>query len=351
MRDSTATPPRAVARLIQCAYLAYLLALTLVTALLWRWSDLWWPATVLMFSPRWIMVAPMTVLLPMALLWRRRSLIALAAAGGVLAWPIMGLHIPLSPPAVDGQVPFLRVVTCNIHGQHLNAAEFRAVLDDLRPDVVAVQDWTSKDQAELFPPDTWNTRRDGELFLASRYPISAAQSIPLDEPPPVNFKIRLGAAAYYHLLTPVGDVNLINLHLSSAHGALDALQNLDPSSPAQLEYNSCYRDLESSTIEQFAQKLGDPVLILGDFNTPMESVLYRQHWNGFSNAFSTVGFGFGTTHISTESSVRIDHILLGSGWQARACWIGPAAGSPHRPLVADLQRSNSAPLIDADAGR
>jgi vancomycin resistance protein VanJ len=223
--------------------LAYLLGLAVATVLLWQLGDRWWLATVLMFSPRWVLALPMLALAPMALHWRRRSLITLAGAAAVLAWPIMGLHIPLSVAKGDAQAPFLRVVTCNIHARQLNAAEFRAVLDDMRPDVVALQDWSARDQNELFPRGTWNTRRDGELFLASRYPISRAQVIPLAEPPPVSFAIRLGAAAYYRLQTPLGDVNLINLHLSSVHAALEAMRYFDPSSPAQVDYNSQCRDL------------------------------------------------------------------------------------------------------------
>jgi vancomycin resistance protein VanJ len=351
MLDSIARPPRAAARLVLFACLAYLLALAILTALLWTLADQWWPATVLSFSPRWVLATPLILLLPMALGWHRWSLLTLAAAGALLAWPIMGLHIPWAAATDDGHNPFLRVVTCNIHGRQLSAAEFKAVLDDLRPDVVALQDWSAHGREDLFPPSTWNIRRDGELLLASRYPIIQAQSITLAEPPPVDFKIRLGAAAYYRLLTPLGEVNLINLHLSSAHAALDAMRVLDPTSPVQLEYNTRCRDMESSTIVQFAATLGNPVLILGDFNTPKESNLYRLYWDRFTNAFSAAGFGFGSTHISTESSVRIDHILFGDGWRARACWIGPAAGSPHRPLVADLQRDGDSPLLDANAGR
>jgi vancomycin resistance protein VanJ len=107
--------------------------------------------------------------------------------------------------------------------------------------------------------------------------------------------------------------------------------------------------MESAAIEQFTETLDDPVLIVGDFNTPTASTLYRRHWNDFTNAFSAVGFGFGTTHISTTSSVRIDHILYGPGWRAQACWTGPVVGSPHRPLVADMQCGRALPLPNSTA--
>jgi vancomycin resistance protein VanJ len=353
MEDPIARPHRTAARFILFICLTYLLGLGVVSALLWTLVDQWWPATALSFAPLWTLATPLILLLPLALLCHRWSFITLAAAGVLLAWPVMGLQIAWHRTPNDGHATFIRVMTCNIHRVQLNAAEFKMVLDNLHPDVVAVQDWTSVDQPKLFPSSTWNTRRDGELFLASRFPIIQSQWITLTEPPPVKFNSRLGAAAYYRLLTPMGEVSLINLHLSSPHAALEALARFDPTSPEQLAYNSRCREMESDAIEQFTERLDDPVLIVGDFNTPMESILYRRHWDHLTNAFSAVGFGFGTTHISTSSSIRIDHILYGAGWRARACWIGPAVGSPHRPLVADMQRSAGLPTLDpsADAQR
>jgi vancomycin resistance protein VanJ len=351
MQDSIAPPSRAAATFTLFTCLLYTLALAIVAALIWTLADRWWPATVLSFAPRWVLATPLALLLPMSIRWHRRSILTLIAAGALLTWPILGLHIPWPSKAGDPQSPFLRVVTCNIHGRQLNASEFKGILDELHPDVVALQDYSAHGRESLFPPDQWTTRRDGELFLASRYPITQAQIIPLAEPPPVTFRIRLGAAAYYRLQTPLGAFNLINLHLSSVHSALDAMRDLDPTSPMQVDYNTRCRDMESSTVEQFAATIGDPVVILGDFNTPRESSLYQLYWDHFNNAFSTVGFGFGSTHISTESSVRIDHILFGDGWRARSCWIAPAAGSPHRPLVADLELDGRSSIQDADAGR
>ncbi|HEY1922577.1 MAG TPA: endonuclease/exonuclease/phosphatase family protein [Tepidisphaeraceae bacterium] len=346
-------PRKAAAIFVLSSCLIYLIGLGAVSALLWTSADQWWPATFLSFAPLWALAAPLILLVPLALIFHRWSIITLAAAAAVLVWPILGLRITLHSTPADEHAPFIRVVTCNMHRGQLNAAEFRAYLDELRPDVVALQDWTSKDQPKLFPPETWNTRRDGELFIASRFPFIETESITLNEPPPVKFSIRLGAAAHYRLLTPLGAVSLINLHLSSPHAALDGMRGFDRTLPEQLTYNSHCRELESATIEQFAEKLTDPVLIMGDFNTPVESILYRRYWDHLSNAFSVVGTGFGTTHFSTSSSLRIDHILYGDAWQAKACWIGPAVGSPHHPLVADLQPGADWPLFgpSADANR
>jgi vancomycin resistance protein VanJ len=333
------TPRKLVPTIIACAAHAYLMGLAALTVSLWTLADKWWPATVLLFSPRWVLALPLLLLLPLAVAAHRRSLITLGAAALLLIWPLLGLRIPLHRAATDGSTSFLRVLTCNVHRRQLNAAEFKTLLDDVRPDVVALQDWTSFHQSELFAPGMWYFQRNGELFLASRYPILTAQPIGLEEPPRPAFNARLGAAAYYRLQTPLGLVGLINLHLASPHEALDALAHLEPASLDRLEYNTRCRALESQTVTRFVSQLYEPVMIVGDFNTPSESAVYREFWNQFTDAFLNRGFGFGSTHVSTLSSVRIDHILVGAGWDTRECWIAHATGSPHRPLIADLQRS------------
>ena len=319
----------------------YFIVLLADAMLIWNYGDRWWPATVLMFAPRWIMALPLILLAPMALFRHRRSLITLSAAGVLLAWPIMGLRLSGHGDGA-GATP-LRVLTCNIHRNQLNAPAFKIMLDDLRPDVVALQDWTSVHEAELFGGGGWYYRRDAELFLASRYPIIKAGPIALQEPPKPEFKIREGAAVYYYLESPAGPISLINLHLSSPHESLQSLREFESDAPEQLEFNSHARELESTSIERFLHGVSGPVVILGDFNTPAESDIYSRHWDQFRDAFNLRGFGFGMTHVSTSSSVRIDHILLGSGWDVSRCWLGPAAGSPHRPLMADISRTDAPP--------
>ena len=184
------------------ASILYFVLLLTATMLIWCYGDRWWPATVLLFSPRWVLSLPLILLVPMSI-FHRRSLITLAAAAAILAWPIMGLRLSGWNAPTDNKTPFLRVLTCNIHRQQLDESAFKVVLDELRPDVVALQDWSSTHEAGLFAAGGWYCRRDGELFLASRYPIGKAEPIALEEPPKPQFKIREGAAVYYYLLTPM----------------------------------------------------------------------------------------------------------------------------------------------------
>jgi endonuclease/exonuclease/phosphatase family metal-dependent hydrolase len=259
----------------------------------------------------------------------------------------MGLRLPLGARPAEA-ASRLRVLTCNVHRQHLDAGEFKALLEEIKPDVVALQDWSSAHEAELFREGEWICRREGELFVASRQAILDVRPIALGASPATTWKVRDGAAMYCQVQTPLGAVGLINLHLSSPHRGLQALRELESDAPEQLQFNSRTRDQESNLIAEFAQGVPGPLIILGDFNTPPESPIYREHWGGLLDAFDARGFGFGITHVSTASSVRLDHILLGPGLDVRRCWLGDAAGSPHRPLVADLQPARAlAPAVAA----
>ena len=79
-----------------------------------------------------------------------------------------------------------------------------------------------------------------------------------------------------------------------------------------------------------------PAIVLGDFNTPVESRIFRRHWGDMTDAFSHVGFGFGMTKTNGWIRARIDHVLTGSGWHVKRVTMGKDIGSDHRPMIVDL---------------
>ena len=62
-----------------------------LTAIFFRvGADIWWPATVLLFGPRWVLLLPFAPLLVFSA-WRDRAVLpVLAVAVLVLAWPVLG---------------------------------------------------------------------------------------------------------------------------------------------------------------------------------------------------------------------------------------------------------------------
>lgn len=326
---------------------AYLLGLGGAATALWTLSDQWWPATVLLFSPRWVLALPMLLMIPLAAVFHRKSLIPLGLGGTVLAFPLLGYCFSTAGISKERSVDALRVMSCNVHRQQLDVARFRELITETNPDVIALQDWTSDHEDELFAGGDWHTRRDGELFIASRFPIASTSNLLTPPPEKPPFNVRYGAAVGYELLTPDGPITLVNLHLASPHEALQAMRAQDVTFVEQLQYNSQLREAEAGAVSDYLQSIQSPAIVVGDFNTPRESPIFREFFGSLTNAFSKTGTGFGMTHISRASWVRIDHLLASEQWNVRECWLGEATGSPHLPIIGDFALDRTAHLQKA----
>jgi endonuclease/exonuclease/phosphatase (EEP) superfamily protein YafD len=197
--------------------------------------------------------------------------------------------------------------------------------------LIVLQDWTGRLEAELFGDGTWHRRRDGELFLASRFPIRGAET--LVEPNQTGG----GAAVLYELETPGGTVHLVNLHLASPHHALEEVMDNARKGIALVDANSRLRRQQSEAVRSRVADLPGPTLLAGDFNTPPASTFFRQNWPPFTDTFSAAGFGWGYTYYTRRSRLRIDYVLAEPGWRCRECRVGPDVGSAHRPVLADLE--------------
>ena len=333
-----------MARIFAALCWLYAVALVALWLLLSFGADRWWVATVAMYSPRWLWALPLVLLLPVALLLRRRAILLLLAASIVLlVGPVMRLCVPWRRllPAGDGVISAvpIRVATLNADHDDLDAEALRRWVEHNRPDVFALQDFTARNADVVFGTDPavhgWHVRRDGELLLASRFPLT-----PLGVYHDAKFSAGDGGTlAAYDLQTPAGTVHLFNLHVATPRYSLLAVLDTGWAGAGQVRTNIERRrrqaELARRWVDEAAAK-GGRVLVLGDFNMPPDSAIYRQFWSDFSNAFSTAGFGFGSTHFTRHTAVRIDQVLAGPGWRFRRAWVGPFVGSAHRPLVADV---------------
>jgi endonuclease/exonuclease/phosphatase (EEP) superfamily protein YafD len=145
-----------------------------------------------------------------------------------------------------------------------------------------------------------------------------------------------GIAARYDIETPSGLVHVVNLHLETPRKGLEPLRGTGD--PHVLAANTELRDLGSHRIRGWVDGIQGPLVVAGDFNTPVESAIYREHWGDLVNAFSAVGSGFGGSRMMGRYTTRIDHILLGPGWRPLRSELGPDLGSDHLPMIADVRR-------------
>jgi endonuclease/exonuclease/phosphatase (EEP) superfamily protein YafD len=329
-------PPRARPRapfqkLIAAACWAYVVMLLGLWLVLYFAGDRWWVATLILFGPRWIYAAPLALLLPAVLRYRVRYLWVLLVAIGILLGPIMDLCIPWRSAFAEQRTgPQLRVLTCNGHFNAMDPQAMASLIRSVQPDLVAIQECSPRSLVTLFGAGGWNCMCDGELCLGSRFPIRIVR----DAGRP---RIGYGAATHFEVQTPTGAVQFFDVHLESPHFAFRAALHREPDGAARVEQSSATRLREAGDLARSVDASSGPVLLAGDFNLPADSTAYRQTLAKFSDAFSVGGFGFGWTYRPRFTMTRIDHILSGDGWVCRRCWVGPDVGSPHRPLIADLQ--------------
>jgi endonuclease/exonuclease/phosphatase (EEP) superfamily protein YafD len=314
----------------------YAAALVGLCLLLHLASDRWWGATLILYGPRWLCVLPLAVLLPAAAVCRRRLLALLAAVSVALLFPLMGLCVPWgSAFRAACRGPTVRVLTCNVHGRDLDPAPLAALIDSTRPDVVALQSWSPRYQSAVFPSADWHVWQEGQLCLASRHSIRRGEL--LDDP---DFVHTGSAAARFDVETPAGEVVFVCLHLASPRDGLEEVIRSRGLRGDQLQANSDLRRRQSEKVVRWLDPTAGPLLLAGDFNTPPESATYREWWSRYTNGFSAAGLGFGPTHFTRRTGVRIDHVLAGPGWHCERCWVAPGVGSPHHPVIADLCRDS-----------
>ena len=81
------------------------------------------------------------------------------------------------------------------------------------------------------------------------------------------------------------------------------------------------RAMESRLASEWARRSKLPSFVVGDFNMPVESAIYRKYWSTFGNALSQLGRGRPVTKATRWHGIRIDHILFDEGWTCQKAWV------------------------------
>lgn len=329
-----------------------LMALGVLCWLLFVVSESWWVSTVLTYAPRTPYLAPTLGLLTAAAFWHRPSLVVNVVSLLIVIGPVMGLSLPVArlveaTSPVSGEFE-LKVVSCNVQGFR---PHFDRVLDEIAvidPDVVALQEAfpLSPMVGEAF--QGWHSINHETYWVGSRYPVKliAHCEIPI---------YQRSAGVIVEIETPAGPVRLGDIHQMTARRGLTELSKrslLDGEGPRRLEASQASRIEECLMIrEQVESARGDrPLIVVGDFNTPVSSQMFQQHWGDFQSAFDQAGIGYGYTSPCKGNRfwpdnlpwARIDHILCSPEWKVHTCHIGHSDGSDHRLITATLRLSAQA---------
>lgn len=359
----------------------YLLGVAAIWLSLPILGDRWWPATLFLFGPRKFVALPLLVLVPAALALQRRALLPLALSAALIVGPILGLSISLRALTGAADAGDLRVASLNVGGRIRDMKRLARFVAETRPDVLALQECSAPTPAleAAFPgwvvhteygmcllsrhpflkvesrdrSDVWRAGGHGAILrytiaLPDREAAAASPSAPgpsagapssrspsaqqpaapsAQQPAPQSAQPPAGARVF----------NLIHLHLETPRDAIEALMHGAWKQAAEHDRNIALRTWESELARQWVDEAPHPAVIVGDFNMPVDSAIYRRFWAGFENAFSRAGLGFGATKQTRWFGVRIDHVLVGPGWTSERAWVGPDLGSDHLPMIADLR--------------
>jgi vancomycin resistance protein VanJ len=316
---------RTVARIAACSLVAYLG----IWAFFHVGADESAGATLLLFGPRWIVALPLLVLVPLAIYVRSYWAGLLCILSGlIITGPIMGGTISVGPlfgsdrPALTQ----LRIVSWNMDGIKVGPA-FRHFLDQTRPTILVCQE-SGLAADEL--PAGWKVLGESGNRVATQLPMRFDGFL--------NFH-SLGVSGRldrFILETPDGQIILIDLHLPTPRPGIEAAIRSKFRDFSELRRMIEIRAEASRIARAWVGSPTQNMIMVGDFNTPVESRIYRANWSEFRNAYSEAGNGWGTTKQTRWFGTRIDHVLFTASWRCRKVWVGPAMGSDHRPLIADL---------------
>lgn len=318
---------------------AYLVAALVVAVLLWGLGDRNTLGTVLLFMGRWVFLLPLVVLVPIVAWLRARLLVLLAVGALIVIGPIMGFRTGwrrlLPRPAGD----HVRVVSFNADGGRMAAQILPSVLDPWEAQIVAIQECGDELAAAARRLPGWHVRASRDLCFLSRYPIRDSavmdrsaldrikQSQP-DEPGGAGYVVR------FVLEGPRGPIRAANLHLETPRKGLEGLMSGDR---RRMQNNTEIRGIEAKLARDWVSGGTGPLVVLGDFNTPIESVFFQDYWSDLSDAFSVAGTGFGITKHNGWIGARIDHVLTNDDWHVdRAIVDAAQLFSDHSPLIVDL---------------
>ena len=331
-------PRTGATRVATWACWAYLGAVILAAVLMWGWGDRGVIGTVILFMGRWVFLLPLAVLVPAALWLRRDLLLPLAIATIVVVGPIMGFRTGWRRLASAPAGTPLRVVTYNAGGGAVLAQLLPDFLRKWAPDVLALQECRDALTAAVRLSTGWHQYVGRELCLLSRYPIREASVMDrsgLDRVKQSESK-EIGGAGYvvrFVLDGPRGPIRVANLHLETPRKGFEGLMDGEL---RRFRMNTEIREIESHLARQWVEQGSGPLVVLGDFNTPVESTIFRRHWGHLTDAFSHAGTGFGMTKYNGWIRVRIDHVLTSDEWHVARVRLGKETYSDHRPLVVDL---------------
>ncbi len=241
----------------------------------------------------------------------------------------------------------------------IRARTFRGLVDRYRPDLISLQEtWVNfnaggrlrnmrKDVSVLTDSSAYTTvGQRGSGAMTSYVPVFG-----LLPPEQVNFFLLApdengqgGEVARVEYTWRRRKVVVYNVHLQTFgsekpwHEDNESLLNPRVWAAYFRQYRSAVtrRAGQAEQVAQMIREESDPVIITGDFNSTRHNWDYGWISDGFSDAFTIAGNGWGATYHARYPFARIDFILVSSELGVVSAEVPKVILSDHRPVVATL---------------
>lgn len=301
--------------------LSLLLILAIVAGLLPLGADFWWGFELVSHFRLQIVVAA-AVLLGLAIAFRKPALaLGLAVMAGINAWPLL-------PYLATGEAPRAgqRLVVLDINVEAFNpdhARVLRAIraadadlvtIIELSPSLAGELDVLADDYPYRLLRPAANPFGIGVL---SRYPLAASLSFELGPGPGLQTDVEL----------PFGRITLLAAHPMPPVGPTRARE----------------RNRQLRELAERASRLGEPLLICGDFNLSPYSPYFRrfEQQSHTANVRLGLGLGFSWPSFMPLLGIPIDHCFRRGPLVPAAVERMEPTGSDHYPVRVTLRWQGS----------
>ena len=328
---------------------AILLGILAAVVLAWGYRhgpEHFWLFSLVEYAPYPVFVLPFLALVAASFL-AGRGWVLLALAGLLfVATEIMDLQVHTGESGSNR----IRVLTFNVKDyltrrQAFGLADIANEIARHDPDIFVLQDARSFQEERIDPAFDRAVFGDlqkytfGQYVIASRFPLRDCRNgwISLPEEPHTYATCVVSIHGR--------DVDLITTHFMTPRFGLEAMRFNPVRGVREWMDNVGDRMTQATLLATDIRGLTRPVIVAGDLNAPVSSLVVRTLLDaGLRDAFSVAGVGYGHTWGHSLrfrfSFLRIDHILASPAFRVANSYVGNAAGSAHRPVIADLYLSD-----------
>ena len=296
----------------------------------------WW-GTALIYTGRWPWLLPIAAVAPLALAWRRSALVPLALAALIVMGPVMGGTLSTAPLLAPGQVAPGPHLQCR--GRSRGVACVSASCSTPRvPTSPGFQECGPPMHEALGRLEGWAViDTTGAVCFLSRYPLRAPPAIDAGAELPRRRWIGVGSALRGHVADRHGDACSC-CTWRRRDMACSTSSPIPSNAPRLIDANNLLRETESRVVRRWVDSTAGARIVIGDFNLPVESIIWQQYWSSLDDSFNAAGNGWGFTKLNGWIRVRIDHVLLDDQLKAVGAHVGADWGSDHLPYMAEVQR-------------